>query len=232
MKSIFAFVLLATVFAVPGFAANNPSKASQLSLEDQLKTLDTGNQLPASANHDKMYSVQPRYLPLQYRSEISFGAAQDMTPDSFLKTQQLELEYRFHFNDRWSVGLAQAWVDNQLKGETTNIQGALPAVPYATMRQDLTVEYNIFYGKFRWGSETVSYFDMYGALGTGRITQVTGNSTDNVNATVADVGFAFWLGKWGSARLGIKDYAYNETYLSGTLTQHNIHAHVDLGYIF
>jgi outer membrane beta-barrel protein len=230
MRSIFVTVLLLGSFltSTAVFAAKADQK--QTSLEDQLKTLDAVNQSPAEANHEKLYSVQSRYLPLKNRSEITAGVAQNMTADSFLNTQQFEVAYRFHFNDKWSVGLAQAWVNNQLKSETQTIQttGAIPEEPFASSRTDLTAEYNFFYGKFRWGGETVSYFDMYGAVGPGIVQQNTGSTT----AAVADVGFAFWLGKWGSARAGLKDYAYNETYLSGVSFQQNLHAHIDIGYIF
>jgi outer membrane beta-barrel protein len=217
-------------FLISAIAAAEPASKRPTSLEDELKTLDSSNQMPAAANHDKLYSVQPRYLPLKFRSEVTAGVAQNMTSDSFMKTQQAEVAYRFHFNDKWSAGLAYAWVNNQLKPETQTIQaaGAIPQEPYASSRVDLTAEYNFFYGKFRWSGETVSYFDMYGAFGPGIVEQNTGSTS----AAVADVGFAFWLGKWGSARVGLKDYAYNETYLSGTSFQQNLHAHVDIGYIF
>lgn len=212
-----------------GAEAKAPAKGS---LEEQLKTLDAGNTIPVGANREKMYAVQARYLPLRWKSEFTVGAASNVTGDSFIKTNQLEAGYRLHINDRWAAGFQYAWVDNQLKssevGAVKTNNGALPDVPYAKSRADLTAEFNTFYGKFRWTAETVSYFDQYIALGAAQIEQNTGTST----GYVGDLGFAFWMGKWGSARVGMKDYYYREDYRSGPLWTHNLHAHLDLGYLF
>lgn len=230
--SIFIFTFSSGALAA---TAETPAKAKASetppTLEEQLKALDSGNQAPVAANREKLYAVQSRYLPLKFKSEFSAGGASNLTADSFLRTQQLEVAYRFHFNDRWSLGVAHAWVDNKFKSDADNLKttnGAVPDVPYAITRTDLTVEYNVFYGKFRWSAETVSYFDQYIALGGGNVAQNTGTSS----AIVADVGFAFWLGQWGSARLGLKDYYYKEEYRSGAQNTQNIHAHLDLGYLF
>lgn len=234
MKRLTITILTGLSLSTAAWAARPAATAKKVnvSLEEQLKALDSANQAPAAANHEKLYAVQQRYLPLRFRSEVGAGYGMNMTSDSFLRTQQVEMSYRFHLNDRWSVGLAHAFVDNTFKSETDNLQSAdgkiIPDVPYAYTRTDLTAEMNMFYGKFRWNAETVSYFDAYLALGPGIVRQNTGT----VGAGVADVGFAFWLGKWGSARFGVKDYAYNETYRSGTKLQQNAHAHFDIGYIF
>jgi outer membrane beta-barrel protein len=210
-------------------AAAAPAKAG--SLEDQLKALDTSNQAPAGANREKMYAVQARYLPLKWKNEFTIGGASNLTGDSFIRTNQIEAGYHLHFSDRWSAALSHAWVDNELKSEVDTVKtnnGALPDVPYSISRTDLTAEYNVFYGKFRWTAETVSYFDQYIALGAAQIEQNTGTSM----GYVADIGFAFWMGKWGSTRLGLKDYYYKEDYRSGPLWTNNLHAHLDLGYLF
>ena len=229
-------VLLSAVILTQGALAYGegtaePETNKPVSLEDQLKTLDAGNQAPASANREKLYAVQSRYLPLRFKSEFTLGGASNLTSDSFLQTQQFEIGYRFHFNDRWSLGLSEAWVDNHFKSEVNNLKtndGAIPDVPYAITRTDLMLEYNVFYGKFRWSAETVSYFDLYLALGPGMVQQNTGT----VGAGVGDVGFAFWLGQFGSVRMGFKDYYYNESYRSGAQPSQNLHAHLDLGYIY
>jgi|SRR5665213_2874417 len=213
------------------WAAKSTEKTQTTSLEDQMKALDAGNQAPASVTREKLYAVQSRYLPLTFKSEFTLGGASNLTGDSFLRTQQVEIGYRFHFNDRWSAGVDYAWVDNAFKSDADNLKstsGAIPDVPYAKTRADLMVEYNVFYGKFRFSTDTVSYFDQYVAIGPGTVEQNTGSTS----AWVADVGFAFWLGQWGSARFGLKDYYYTEQYRSGDVSSNNIHAHLDLGYLF
>ena len=234
MKQISLAVLTGVmmVSSVSWAAAKKPADKNQpVSLENQLKALDAGNQAPAAANREKLYAVQARFLPLRFKSEFTVGGASNLTGDSFLRTQQLEMAYYFHLNDRWSLAFSHAWVDNKFKSDTDNLKtkdGAIPDVPYAITRSDLTVEYNVFYGKFRWSTDSVSYFDQYLALGPGQVEQNTGSTM----AAVADVGFACWLGQWGSARLGLKDYYYKEQYSSGATMTQNIHAHLDLGYIF
>ena len=59
--------------------------------------------------------------------------------------------------------------------------------------------------------DNVLYFDFYSALGAGREDLNSGFE----NAVVADAGFAFWMGKWGSTRVGLKDYYYQEPHLTG-----------------
>ncbi|MGZ3721546.1 MAG: outer membrane beta-barrel domain-containing protein [Bdellovibrionales bacterium] len=218
--------------AAPSAASKEAVKApAHGTLEEQLKSLDAGNAAPIAANREKLYAVQQRYLPLRWKSEVSFGAASNLTGDSFLRTQQLEAGYHLHLSDRWSLGFAYAWVDNKLKSDANGLKtsnGAIPDLPYAKTRMDLMAEYNVFYGKFRWSADTVSYFDQYLALGAGNVEQNTGTTT----SYVADVGFAFWLGKFASTRLGLKDYYYKEAYRSGPEMTNNLHAHLDLGVLF
>ena len=200
-------------------------------LEDQVKALDLTNQAPKLVTREKLYSVQDRYLELKHKSEVTVGVAQNFTPDSFVQTQQLELAYRYHLSNRWALGLAYASVSNQLSdagNRLLNVDGALPDIAYAQSRTDLTAEYNLFYGKFRLSMNQVLYFDNYVALGAGSMNLNTGSET----AAVGDIGMAFWIGKWGSARIGVKDYYYDEPHISGTQASHNVHGHVDVGYLF
>jgi outer membrane beta-barrel protein len=227
----FLFINLITATLTFGFLAQAETTKDKQSLEDQLKELNTDNTAPAGANREKLYAVQSRYLPLQYKSEVSMGGAYNLTGDGFLHTEQFELGYRFHFSDRWSTALTQAWVGNQFSSGVDSLrssEGAAPMVPYAVARTDLVVTYNVFYGKFRLSSDSVFYFDQYISIGPGIVRQNTGT----VGAAVGDIGFAFWLGTWGSARLGLKEYYYNETYASGAQPESNLHAHLDLGYVF
>lgn len=201
-------------------------------LEDELKNLELPpNRLPAAVTKEKFYSVQERYSPLKFRSEITLGGAQNLTGDSFLVTRETNLGYRFHVNNRWSLGLSHSFVSNQFTsaGERfLNTEGFIPDVPYARNRSDLTVAYNVFYGKFRLSSDQIFYFDQYLALGPGVVEMNTGT----YGAAIADAGLALWLGRWGSARVGFKDYLHNEAHRTGTSLYHNVHAHLDVGYLF
>lgn len=225
MKNILLVILALPTIA---FAA---TPAPELSLEDQMKTLDINNRAPESVTKEKLYSVQNRYLELKNKNELTLGVAQNLTGDSFLLTQVFNVAYRFHINDRFSVGLAHGFFQNQFSNSGKHLlvsEGVTPDVAYARNTTDLTVEYNILYGKFRLSMDQVLYFDFYGALGAGRAELNSGMQ----NAAVADTGFVFWLGKWGSARLGVKDYFYKEPKVLSATTTHNLHGHLDIGYIF
>lgn len=228
--SVVLFLMGSALTAVAEDVVPQATPKAGLSLEDQLKELNSGNQAPM-VSREKLYAVQERYLPLRHKSEVTLGGAMNLTGNSFLRTQQVALGYRFHFNDRWSMGLSHAFVFNQFTTGADNLKtadGAVPHVPYASSRSDMMVEYHVFYGKFRWSVDTVSYFDQYIAIGPGIVAMNNGV----VGAAVADIGFAFWLGKWGSARVGLKDYFYNEAYRSGSTASQNVHAHLDMGYLF
>ena len=41
------------------------------------------------------------------------GGGWNLTGDSFVSTSQIEAGYRFHFNDRLSLGANYAWVSNR-----------------------------------------------------------------------------------------------------------------------
>src|SRR5579872_7059284 len=183
MNRITAVALLTSSLFMAGAIAADQKPAKQAappaSLENQLKALDAGNQAPAAANTEKLYAVQQRYLPLKWKNEFSLGYGYNMTGDSFLRSQQVELSYHLHANDRFSLALSHAFVDNSFKSETDNVSTqdgkVIPDVPFAYTRTDLLAEFNVFYGKFRWSPETVSYFDLYMAAGPGVIRQNTGS---------------------------------------------------------
>ncbi len=222
----FFFILIVAVslVAVNAFAA-------KATLEEQLQSLDSGNAPPDGVSQENLYAVQTRYLPLEHKSELTIGGGMGMLGDSFLNTTQVELTYHFHFNDRWSVALLQDVVSNQFTSAEDHLQatqGAVPDVPYAYSRTGLLAEYHVFYGKFRWSEDSVSFFDQYIAAGPGVISMNTGTT----GAGIADAGFVFWLGRWGSLRLGLKDYVYDELYRSGPQLTNNLMAHMDIGVVF
>jgi outer membrane beta-barrel protein len=226
MKALLLIGLL-LAFTAPVFAAEETP-----SLEEQLRALELpSNQAPAGLTKERLYVIQERYLPLRLKLELSVGAALNVSGNSFLNTQQVEGGLRFHLNDRWSLGLTYAMVSNKFTAAADRLldtEGIIPDLAYAKSRSDATIGYNVFYGKLRLSADQVFYFDQYVALGAGIMQLSRGNST----AAVADAGFAFWLGKWGSARIGVKDYYYNEPKRSGNEMTHNLHPHLDIGYLF
>jgi outer membrane beta-barrel protein len=228
MKSGLQSTVVAVVLS--GLAAS-PVLAAAPSLEDQLQSLNLPtNQAPAGISTEKLYSVQSRFNPLAKRLEFSMSAGQDFTNSSFLNSQQLGGGLRYHFNDRWSLGVSAATVFNALTMTAQQLitqDGIVPDLAYAKSRMDASVAFNTVYGKFRVSTDQVFYLDQYIALGAGVVNLDRGST----NMGVLDLGFAFWMGRSGVVRLGIKNHLYREQReLSAAMTQHWV-GHIDLGWM-
>ncbi len=208
---------------------SQPPATEDPSLEDQLQSLHLpANEAPSSVAQEKLYSVQSRYSTLRKKSELTIGAARNFTADSFVVSNQINAGYRFHFTDRWSLGLGGSYVVNSYStaGERLlELQGLLPDATYVKYRGDLMLGFNAFYGKFRVSMDRVFYFDQYWMAGPAVIEMDTGRSW----GAALDVGFAFWLGRRGSIRLGVKDYIYTQKRALSSTLGHDLTGHVELG---
>jgi len=222
------FVLGLILGVVPGVvlaASTGPS------LEEQMAGLNLpANQAPAGVSSEKLYSVQSRFSPLSHRIEMSVGSGQDFTSSSFVSSQQLSAAVRYHFNDRWSLGVSGEKIFNSLTQTANQMisqDGIIPDLAYATSRADVSVAFNTLYGKFRLTMDRVFYLDQYVSLGAGMASLDRGTSTMGT----LDLGFAFWMGQSGVLRVGVKDHVYQEKRaLASAMTQHWV-GHVDLGWM-
>ncbi len=193
------------------------------SLQQEMQKLDLpSNVLPAAANREKIYVIQDRFLPLKSLNEISLGVGQDLTSNSYLISKQVELNYRYHIDSNWALGVQESLVSTNYSSAAKrlgNYEASATDIPLPRSRTDLTGEYNVFYGKLRFDPTRVFYFDQYVGFGLG----FTEFNTGLHGTLVADIGLVFWISKWGSARLGLKDYFD---------TDHNILGHFNLGIVF
>lgn len=205
MKSVLALVFL---FMITGAGAAEEAKTS---LDQQLEQLQMpSNQLPGTASQDKLYSVQLRYVPIVRAHEISLMGSRDFNADGHLDANQVGLDYRYHFNDKWAIKFNYTRGFNELNKSGRLLLEANKLVPdsdYFISKADVGAEYNLFYGKFRLGSDKVFYFDQYVGLTAGMIELRRGTQP----VAGVDTGFAFWLGKSGSLRLGLHNNFYQET---------------------
>jgi outer membrane beta-barrel protein len=226
MKKYLWILVLAAGLSVSSGAR---AASSTPTLADDIESLQVDDQAQVSSvSTEKLYSFQTRYAPLTSRSEFTFTGGRNFTGDSFLATNQLGLGYRFHFSDRFSAGVEGSFVFNKLTESADRLyesQRVLPDVAYVRQRADLTLAYNLFYGKIRPGIDSNVYFDQYIALGAGGVKLDSGTKPE----LVADIGFAFWLGKTGSLRLGFKDYYFQETRRLSQGYTHNITGYVGVG---
>ena len=201
---------------------------------DLRKGLDSLNTEPIRQNvvsQESYYFVQPRNLPLVKKKELGVVLGRDLAGNSFLVTQQLGLQFHYHFDDRWSLVADHHLVNNRFSAAADRLQqdsGLVPKVSYATARTHLGVEWNSLYGKFRIGRDRVLYFDQYLGASVSRIALNTGV----VNGLLADLGLAFWFAPKWSARIGLKDDYYPEqaTFLSNS--EHYVQGYLATGMVF
>lgn len=200
-------------------------------LENKLGALDMSEaSVPQSVAREKFYSIQPRAVDLKYRTELGLGFGSNLTGNSFLQSDQVSASVQFHFNDRWSAAVGRNQVYNRFSsvvGQLSEDQGMLPDVAFASDRTEARVEYNLFYGKFRFTREQTLYFDFFVGGGWAQHNLNTGRA----DGPLADAGLAFWFPK-ASFRLGFKDYYYSETRMLKAEANHNVHAYSSVAYLF
>jgi len=206
---------------------------SEATLEQQLErlSLPDNQALTLPGESEKLYSVQTRFSPLKYKQEVDFGVGRNFTGDSSIDSNEFYLGYRFHFSDKWNISLEGAAVFNSLSASTVRLMEKDAVVPdstYTKYRAGLMVNYNLFYGKFRLGMDQVFYFDQYIGAGPGVVVMERGTQP----AAILEAGFAFWLGKWGSIRLGLKDYVHSEQRRLSSGMANDLVAHLNMGFLF
>lgn len=222
-----SWVLLAAGLVAAGTGA---FAAPSADLEKELQSLELPkNQAPtAGTSEEALYSVQTRYSPLRGRHEITVGALKNFTPDPFISSNEVTLGYRYHFSNRFNVGVAGSMAFNEMStagNALMDSNGILPDLAYPRYRAEMMFGFNILYGKFRTGMDSNLYFDLYAAIGPGwSLMDKTGQW-----GAVGDLGLAFWLGKWGSMRVGVKDHYQNEVRQLSSGFAHNVMAHLELG---
>jgi outer membrane beta-barrel protein len=201
-------------------------------LEKKLELLNLPDEkVMPLVSQDKLYIINTRYSSLVNRHEISLMGATNFMADSHLSTQQAAATYRYHLNSRFSFGLRYTRYSNKLNSAGEKLfanQQILPDTDFALNGQEAFVTFNTFYGKIRLTSERVSYFDQYISLGAGQVELASGKT----NLAIADVGFALWIGKHMSARVGFKNEFYQQIQVSGEENIHNGLGYLEFGYLF
>lgn len=211
--------------------ASVTAAAATKSLEKELKDLDMQDAVPSPRVSERMYAVQMRANPLSQKWEVLMSAGQVVSGSSFLNSRQFGAEGKYHFNDRWSVAGAYSQVQNKFNSSAENLlqtTGYLPDVDYAKSRLEARLHANLFYGKIRFTRTQAISFDQYVGVGAALNELRSGTST----GPVADLGFAFYLGKRATFHLGVKDYYYNESRTLSKGNTHNVQAYAQAGALF
>ena len=204
-----------------------------MDIEKKLDALNIpDDQVTPVLSEDKLYVVNTRYSSLVNRHELTLQGANNFNADSHLSTQQAAVAYRYHLNGNWSFGMRYTRYTNKLTdagNKLFNNQQILTETDFALNSQEAFINFNTIYGKLRWTSDTVVYFDQYIALGAGKVKLASGSK----NLIFADLGLSFWIGEHISARLGLKNEFYKQhTLFSGDRNMHNALGYLEIGYLF
>ncbi len=205
---------------------------AETSLDKKLDDLNIPNdQVTPVLSQDNFYIVNTRYSSLINRHEIGIQGSHNLTADSHLDVKQISGSYRYHLNSKWSFGLRYNHYSNKLTQAGQRLlddQKIVPDQDFAYNSQEIFATYNTIYGKLRWSSETVVYFDQYISLGGGQIELASGKS----NHALVDLGLAFWIKKHGSMRVGVRNELYNQVKLSGENLKYNAMGYIEFGFLF
>lgn len=215
-------LLLSTIVSLNLFAKSLDSKLEDLTVPDDKVT----NLL----SEDQLTSVTGRYSSLNKRHEFSIQGANNFTSDSHVHNRQAGLVYRFHVNADWSFGASYMEYENELSsaGERLFDEGKiLPDSDFAYKSADVFVNYNTVYGKLRLTKRQIVYFDHYISLGYGHIDLDSGET----QLYTADTGFAFWIGKHASLRVGSRNEFFRQKKLTGDTNAHASMGYISFGYL-
>jgi len=206
--------------------------AKEANLENKLDDLRIPNdQVSSVISQDQLFAINMRYSSLVNRHELSVAGGNNFTPDSHLTTRQLSGSYRYHLNSTWSFGLRYQKIYNELSSAGEKLfddKSIVPDSDYALSSLEGFANLHTFYGKMRINSSNVIYFDNYITLGVGQIELA--ESTERL--FTADVGFAFWLGKHMSTRIGMRNELYSQNQITGRRNIHNAIGYVEVGFLF
>lgn len=212
------------LISLSGFSASE--------LENKLDSLNIpSDKVTPLVSEEDLISVNSRYSSLNKRHEVTLLGANNFTADSHMETRQIGATYRFHINSRWSLGARYTEYENKLSASGDKLfkaQNLLPDSDYAIKSTDGFINFNTIYGKLRLTKNTIVYFDQYVSMGYGKIALANGEA----QMYTADLGFSFWLGKHGSARIGVKNELYEQTKLNGAEDVHSAMGYVEVGYMF
>ena len=235
MKSIILSVrttkLVVTVFFLLFCSQIHPQQSSDLSKKlDSLRIPD--DKVIPFIGKEQLYVVNTRYSSLLRRHEITLKGGNNFTSKNHLQNRDVALTYRFHISDRWSLGLRTTTYFNKLNSSGEALlrdKKILPDTDFAKNAQEIFVNYNTIYGKLRWSTDSVVYFDQYVALGGGQINLASGKE---IIGSI-DLGFAAWIGNNTSFRIGIKNEGHYQNLIrEGRSFQYKSIGYLEIGYLF
>ena len=174
--------------------------------------------------------VQDRIVDRNIRHEFSGGYSNVIGGDAYILTQMLNLNYHFHVNPYWTVGLSYFSAYNKLSREGRFLIDTDELVPDIDQPQDsyeLVGNFSPIYGKVKLFDWAVLQFDVYGLLSYGRIRLKSGE-TDTFSL---GGGIGLWISQHLTSRLEIRQRFYQAQRFGGGTDIETTVAGISFGYL-
>ncbi len=205
---------------------------AQSNLEEQLEALKMpSNRLPDVVSREKIYAIQVRHNDLNKKHELVVGGGNQILGGGHLSQRRFGMGYFYHVNPRWALSVNATKAFNELNDEGELLlekQELVPDKDFSKQAFDVQASYNAFYGKFRFSMDRTFYFDQYISLGIGIVDLYSRTAP----MLTGDIGLNLWVHKSMSMRFGLRNELYREQRVTGETSNHNLIAHISMGYLF
>lgn len=181
--------------------------------------------------------VQGRTVSRQFRHEFAPQISSFVGGDAFLNTDTVGINYNFHINHHWSLGVSYFYAFNSLTNEAKSlISNSLrskltePLVPdFNEPRQGYlaTVNWYPIYGKMSLYDLGISQFDFYLSAGAGAIDLANKSS----GTYVLGGGLGVWVSQHLAGRLELRRQVYETERFTGVQTMNVTVLSASLGYL-
>jgi len=178
----------------------------------------------------KIKIVQGRVVNRHSRHEFFPEYGHVIGGEAYLNTQYLGVNYNYHFNPHWSVGLKYANYMNELGSEGKNLIkkfGYIPEMDWPKQSYMGVVNYYPLYGKFSFFEQGIVHFDFYMLAGYGNIDLKSGGT----DALTAGAGIGFWFSQHLTSRMEVRYMSYaSQRFTGGTHMELTV-ASFSMGYL-
>lgn len=187
--------------------------------------------------------VHSRLVPRSFRNELHFKVDGVVGGDTLLNTILFGLNYQFHINSYWSVGVRGHMAFNDLstigdefvdyainwRNDFQQLRPLVPDVDYMLYSSYLTFNWYPLYGKLNLYDIGIGHYDIYILSGIGRVWLRRGGRM----GFIAGAGLAFWFSNNISTRIEVKYETYRAQRLNIVPDQrlHLTTIGIGLGYI-
>ena len=233
---VMTLAVLSTVFfgvlSTVALGADKSAASSQATRGDNDSLTDQMQQLSGGSSSEKFYVVHDRRSGNAGVFDISAGAGYNTNSDVNIRSSEQMARINYHATDKVFLSVAGSQVHNQFNlsaQKRMEEDGTFPNVGFVKSRVDLSIGYNLIYGKARVSKDAIFYFDQYVAIGGGVINQTNTREEVKTPAAVVDIGASFWFGRTVSLALGAKTYRFKETRLASEGVANHVVAYANLG---